>query len=66
MTLCTRVVSIASSSVSAGRIVGSRFASIVFPEPGGPTMITLCPPPAATSRARLTCSCPFTSLKSTS
>ena len=49
-----------------GRMVGSRFASIVFPEPGGPTMMTLWPPAAATSRARLTCSWPFTSLKSMS
>ena len=52
--------------VSAGRIVGSRFASMVLPEPGGPIIITLCPPAAATSSARLTCSWPFTSAKSTS
>ena len=54
-TLCTRVASSASSSVSGGRIVGRRLASIVFPAPGGPTMITLWPPAAATSSARLTC-----------
>jgi len=34
--------------------------------PGGPTISRLCPPAAATSRARLTCCCPQTSAKSTS
>ena len=28
---------------------GKRFAIIDFPEPGGPTIIRLCPPAAATS-----------------
>ena len=41
-----------------------RRASIVLPEPGGPIIITLCPPAAAISNARLTCICPFTSAKS--
>jgi len=37
---------------------------MVLPEPGGPIIIILCPPAAATSKARFTCSCPFTSIKS--
>ena len=37
-----RVVSRLSSGVSGGRIVGSRRASIVLPEPGEPSMMTLC------------------------
>jgi uncharacterized membrane protein len=39
-------------------------ASSVLPEPGGPVINTLCPPAAATSSARLTCSCPLISAKS--
>ncbi len=35
------VVSSASQSVSGGIIVGSRFANIVLPAPGGPIIITL-------------------------
>ena len=42
----------------------SRLASIDLPEPGGPIMQTLCPPAAATVRARLTLSWPRTSRKS--
>ena len=42
-----------------------RRASMVLPEPGGPSMSTLCAPAAATSSARLTCSWPRTSAKST-
>ena len=38
----------------------------VHPAPGGPIRMTLCPPAAASSRARLIFSWPFTSLKSTS
>src|SRR6266571_4919579 len=38
------VVSSASSRLILGKIVGRRRASIVFPEPGGPTMSMLCPP----------------------
>ena len=34
--LWTLVVSIASRSVSGGKIDGIRFAIIDFPEPGGP------------------------------
>ena len=58
------VVSKASSIVMGGRIVGNLRASMVFPEPGEPIMIMLCPPAAATSIARFTFSCSFTSLKS--
>ncbi len=47
-----------------GRIVGNLFASIDFPEPGGPIRMTLCPPEAAISKARLQFSCPLTSEKS--
>ena len=47
------VVSRDSLMVSGGRIVGRRFAIMVFPAPGGPIMITLCPPAAAISKARL-------------
>ena len=45
-----RVVSIDSLLVSGGRIVGTRFASIVLPEPGGPIISTLCIPAAAIAR----------------
>ena len=45
-------------------MVGSRLASMVFPEPGGPESRQLCPPAAAISRALLACSCPTTSKKS--
>jgi len=65
-TLNIFVVSMASSNVSGGSIVGRRFASMVLPEPGGPTIIRLWPPAAATSKARLTCSWPMTSEKSIS
>src|SRR5438445_9507636 len=59
-----RVTSIASSGVSGGRIVGSRRASIVFPAPGGPSMMTLWPPAAAISSARRAWACPRTSERS--
>ena len=58
------VTSSASSSVSAGRIDGSRRASIVLPAPGGPTSRHAWPPAAAISSARLAVSCPTTSAKS--
>ena len=58
------VISIDSSKVKEGRMVGSLRASIVFPEPGGPIIITLWLPAAATSKALLACSCPLTSAKS--
>jgi hypothetical protein len=61
-----RVVSIDSAAESGGRIVGIRFASIVLPPPGGPTMTQLCPPAAATQTARFAASCPRTSAKSMS
>ncbi len=37
----TFVVSIASSGLMAGRIVGSRLASMLLPAPGGPMSRTL-------------------------
>jgi hypothetical protein len=58
------VVSSASSKLSGARIDGSRLASMVFPEPGGPIIRMLWPPAAATSSARLATCCPRTSLKS--
>ena len=42
-------------------IDGSRLASMLLPEPGGPTSSTLGPPAAAISSARLPLCCPFTS-----
>jgi hypothetical protein len=65
-TLWTFVVSSASSSVSGGQMPGMRLASIDLPLPGGPIISTLWPPATATSMARFTCSCPFTSAKSCS
>ena len=59
------MVSSASSKVSGARIDGSRLASIVLPEPGGPIIRMLWLPAAATSSARLAVCCPRTSLKST-
>jgi len=58
------VVSSASFIVSGGRMLGTLLASMVFPLPGGPTRMILCPPAAATSMALLAVSCPFTSEKS--
>src|SRR5947208_2055400 len=43
----------ASSSESGGKTVASRRASMVLPAPGGPSMMTLWPPAAAISSARL-------------
>src|SRR6266566_6492042 len=60
-----RVASIASSSDIGSRIVGMRFASMVFPAPGGPINKMLCPPAQATCSARLAACCPCTSRKST-
>ncbi len=48
----TRVTVRASSGLSGGRRPGSRSASIVLPEPGGPIIKRWCGPAAATSRAR--------------
>ena len=39
-------------------------AIMLLPQPGLPMRIILCPPAAATSKARLTFSCPLTSAKS--
>ena len=61
-----RVTSRASCRTMAGKMVGSRRASMVLPEPGGPTIRTLCPPAAATSSALRAAPCPRTSAKSTS
>ncbi len=58
------VVSIISSRLMSGRMETMRFASMLLPEPGGPTMRMLCPPAAATSSARLTFAWPLTSEKS--
>ena len=60
------VVSKASFKVIGGKIDGKRFANIVFPDPGGPIKMILCPPAAAISMQRLILSCPFTSAKSNS
>ena len=56
--LCIFVTSSASSKVMGGNIEGIRFASIVFPLPGGPTIRMLWEPAAATSSARFAYSCP--------
>ena len=53
-------------SASGGRIPGRRWASIVLPEPGGPTNSRLWPPAAAISSARRGTSCPRTSARSAS
>ena len=58
------VAASASSGLRSGRMPGSRRANMVLPAPGGPIMSRLWPPAAATSRARLACSWPRTSLKS--
>lgn len=50
-TLWIFVLSSDSSRESGGRIDGSLLASMVFPAPGGPMRITLCPPAAAISNA---------------
>ena len=64
--LCICVVSRLSPNDSGGKIEGRRLAIIDLPEPGGPTIIRLCEPAAATSIARLTFSWPRTSAKSRS
>ena len=65
-TECILVVSNASCKLNGGNMVGSLFASMVLPAPGGPMSIALWPPAAAISSARFTFSYPFTSLKSIS
>ena len=59
-----RVISSAPPAASGGRIPGSRRASIVLPEPGGPTISRLWPPAAAISSARRAAACPRTSARS--
>ena len=53
-----------SSNVKSGNIVGTLFASIVLPVPGGPINNILCIPLAEISNALLAFCCPFTSEKS--
>jgi hypothetical protein len=62
----TAIIETSSSSDgdSGGRIVGSRAASIDFPEPGGPAISKLCPPAAAISSARFALSWPLMSFRS--
>ena len=60
------MVSRASRKVIGGKILGNLLANMVFPEPGGPIKMMLCPPAAAISIQRFIDSCPFTSLKSNS
>ena len=61
-----RAVSSASSCERGGKSEGSREASMVLPDPGGPIMSIPCLPAAAICRARLATSCPATSRKSRS
>ena len=56
--------SMASSRPSGGKIDGNDLANRVLPVPGGPVTSTLCPPAAAISRPRLTCSWPRTAERS--
>ena len=55
---CMFVISRDSSISSWGRMVAKAFASMVFPEPGGPIINMLWPPAAAISSARFPCSLP--------
>jgi hypothetical protein len=64
MTLWMRITSIASVRLSAGRIDGKRWASIVLPVPGGPLSRLLWAPAAAITRACTASGCPRTSLRS--
>lgn len=48
----------------AGRIPARAFASMVFPDPGGPCMRILCHQAAAISRALFACSWPWIEEKS--
>jgi hypothetical protein len=61
---CTLVTTSDSSGVSAGSRPGRRSASMVLPEPGGPTISRWCRPAAATSRAWRPKGCPRTSARS--
>ena len=48
----------------SGSMEGTQRAISVLPEPGGPTMSTLCPPAAAMVSARFALFCPLTFTKS--
>ena len=63
-TLWIMLTSSASLGGRSGSRPGSRAASIDLPEPGGPIIRRLCPPAAATSRARFAVSWPLISLRS--
>jgi len=53
--------------LAVGELTAGLFPDgVVSVLPGGPMRITLCPPEAAISRARLTWCCPLTSVKLTS
>ena len=54
----------ASRSVRSGSGPGRRWASMVFPTPGGPVSMRWCAPAAATSTANRACACPITSARS--
>ena len=51
-------------SSSGGNKPGNRCASIVLPDPGGPTSRRWCPPAAESSRPKRAASCPRTSARS--
>ena len=61
---CTRVASRAWASSRSGRRPGRRWASIVLPAPGGPTIRRWWPPAAATSSAARARGWPRTSARS--
>ena len=65
LTLYILVTSNASCWVKLGSMDGSARARRVFPLPGGPFINTLWPPAAPTSSARLACSWPRISARST-
>ena len=60
----TRVASREVARSRGGSRSGRRVASMVFPEPGGPTIRRWWPPVAATSRARRARRCPRMSARS--
>ena len=60
----TAVTSIAASSSRSGSRPGSRSASIVLPDPGGPTMSRRCPPRGGDLQGQAPSACPATSARS--
>ncbi len=58
------VASSASSGLMSGRMEGSRLASMLLPDPGGPISSRLWEPAAAISMARRAPACPITSRRS--